>query len=110
MRKLEIDFVFKHYKLLNYKGEYIKRARLLSVLHVKLEDIPNELLVYDTDEGSFILPTKGDYLLLIFLKPYEEQGGSNLFTTLRKDNKENNLKYNTNIGKIFFINFIPYII
>ena len=82
----------------------IAEATLLEVITVKLEDLSQELLEYDTafaiaDDHSK-LPKKGKYLLLLFLFSYEKR----ITTTLRPAWPPNKEKfYRDNIGKIFDI-------
>jgi hypothetical protein len=90
---------FSHYynKLYNKKREIVEMATLLDVVVVQLEDLSKEFLDYDTDDGLFMLPKKGMYLMLIFLK----WGGDGLFTTLRRDTDEKREYYIRNIGSVY---------
>lgn len=53
------------------------KATLIEVLPVKLENLLPTFLDYDTDDGLYKLPKRGNYLMLIF------EGNHGLFTTLR---------------------------
>lgn len=77
----------------------ITQARLLQVLVVDIADLSAEFLDYDTAAGTYQLPTKGKFILLIFLKP----GGVDLFTTLRRWTREKERLYIKNTGEIFYI-------
>lgn len=88
-------------------------ATLIEVLDVKLEDLSEEFLAYDTTFlhlearntkndpllGMYPLPKKGDYLLLIFL------GSKGVFTTLRRKNDEKRAYYRGKIGVNFILEF-----
>lgn len=82
-----------------------KRARLLAVITgfsgELLKSRFPDLVFYDTlrDDGRYydIKPDES-YILLLF-----EGDKGILFTTFRKDNEENFVRYNTSIGQIFWI-------
>ena len=62
----------------------MKRATLLHVQKVRLEDLSPELIDYDTCYGGgehYSLHSKGNYLLLLFRA---EHRGHHIFTTLRR--------------------------
>ena len=66
---------FSHqYGKLNGMG---KQAVLLDVLTIKLEEMSKVFLDFDTDNGLFPLPKRGNYLLLLF------KGDAGIFPTLR---------------------------
>jgi len=73
-----IKFTHAYRKLNNAEGVPVKRARLLDVVEVNLNSLSKSFIAYDTDNGLYALPKSGDYLMLIFLKPFGD-----LFTTLR---------------------------
>ena len=78
-----------------------KRAKLLEVLEVRLENLSPELIKYDTRYGYgnyYKLPAKGDYLLLIFDKaPFWGE----IFTALRRRSGRNLEYYRGLIGQVF---------
>ena len=89
---------FSHtYRKLLIGGELITRAKLLDVHAVKLENLTAELLEYDTD-GKYPLPKKGNYLMLVFLKPGKD---FHLFTTLRSDRPGKFDYYHSRVGELF---------
>ena len=80
-----------------------KHARLLAVFTGITSDILTnrfpDLMFYDTrrDDGRFYKIDEGEkYILLLF-----EGDKGILFTSLRRDNEENFVKYNTAIGQFF---------
>lgn len=75
-----IKFSYPFTKLFT-NSSLTETACLLQVLQVDLSDITQEMRDYDTDFGSYKLPAKGAYLMLIFMKPK----GGGLFTTLRRE-------------------------
>lgn len=81
-------------------GELIRRAKLLSVEPVRLQDLTAEFLEYDTDGGIYTLPKTGNYLKLTFLKP-TKNGETNLFTTLRSDRPGKIDYYLSRVGELF---------
>lgn len=70
-------------------------ARLLEVLNVRLENLSQPFLAYDTDNGTYALPKKGDFLLLIC------DGDNGIFTTLRRRTPEKERYYRSFIGQMF---------
>jgi hypothetical protein len=70
---------------------------------VELSTIPKYFLNYDTDSGIYALPKRGDFLMLLFLKPHKTAGicALNLFTTLRRATTEKVKYYNGAIGEVF---------
>lgn len=103
----KIKFSRYYPKLMNMQSEeplFIENAMLLAVLDVRLEDLPEPLLQYDThfvdasfDDDYFPLPCKGDYLLLLFTK----FGMRDIFTTLRRSTPRKREYYRGLIGKEF---------
>lgn len=91
-----IKFSYPFPKLYGEDGNIINRARLLEVVEVELSNLSAEFLRYDTAQGMYILPAKGSYLLLIFLKP----GNIHTFTTLRRSTPEKLKYYRSQIGEI----------
>ena len=77
-------------------------ARLLEVINVNLQNLSHEFIIYDTD-NIYILPRKGDYMILIFQKIHSP---SDLFTTLRRRTDKKERYYRKNIGKIFTLEII----
>jgi len=53
-------------------------AQLVAVLPVNIEDLNPAFLDYDTDGGKYVLPKKGEYLLLLF------RSRRGIFPTLRR--------------------------
>lgn len=96
---MNIKFSHKYYKLHNFDC-LSKKLQLLDVVNIKLEDMSKEFLDYDTEKGTFPLPKKGDYMMLIFLKDNVYQG-TNLMTTLRRRTPEKEKYYRENIGQWF---------
>jgi len=90
-----IKFSFSFPKLFGEDGYPITRARLLDVHEVELSDLSAEFLAYDTAHGTYQLPLKGAYLMLIFQKP----GSIHLFTTLRRSTPEKLKYYRSLIGE-----------
>ena len=77
-------------------------AVLLQVLPVKLESLSREFIDYDTDNDLFTLPSKGNYLLLIF------EGMNGTFTTLRRNYPPHKRKYyDKNVGNVFEVLIVP---
>jgi hypothetical protein len=102
-----IRFSHKYIKLMDGRGEAIRKATLLQVLPVELGTLSPQFIDYDTDNGKYKLPFKGMYLLLIFQKP-----NCDLFTTIRsmhsyqkwRGEQVNKLPYYQNlVGKVFDI-------
>jgi len=75
-------------------------ARLLEVINVNLQNLSHYFITYDTD-NMYILPRKGDYIMLIFQKINSSLMSIDLFTTLRRRNDKKERYYRKNIGKIF---------
>ena len=94
----QIKFSHKYQKLLNSHNDVIETATLLQVIPVNLEDLSQYFLDYDTDKGTYELPKRGKYLMLIFLKEHTDL---NLFTTLRRFTPEKFCFYSRNVGKVF---------
>ena len=94
-----INFSYSFPKLYGEDGNPISRCRLLQVQPVDLAELSVELIEYDTAHGAYLLPSKGDYLMLIFLKP----GSIHLFTTLRRRTPEKEKYYRSKIGEVFHI-------
>jgi len=89
------------------------KALLCGVFNVNLEDLPKQLIGYDTfyvdgsKRGHYPLPKKGKYLLLLFLfhavAPDGEPmyGISTLFTTLRRWTPRKEEYYKSKVGEYF---------
>lgn len=92
---MHIKFSHKYEKLGGLKsGDQVK---LLQVVNVKLEQMSNSFLMYDTD-GVYKLPKQGEFLMLIF-----EKGHGNIFTTLRRFTPNKNEYYRIHQGEFFNI-------
>lgn len=101
---MNIKFSHEYWKLKNADGN-CKKLCLLDVVNIKLEDMSFDFLNYDTDDGHFKLPAKGDYMMLIFLKDNQYQG-LNLMTTLRRRTPDKEKYYRKNIGQWFNVEFV----
>lgn len=77
-------------------------ATLLEVITVKLEECSEGFLRYDTDDGKYQLPKKGDFLMLIFKKG----NSSNVFTTLRRSTPQKEQYYREQIGRLFEVEVV----
>ena len=99
-----IKFSHQYTKLQNIglHGEicYPLEMQLLEVFEVQLEELSKEFLTYDTDNGKYVLPKKGLYLMLVFRKSTE-----NIVTTLRRHTREKAIYYKKQIGKIFNVEY-----
>ena len=97
---IKFDRPFTKLKLVGLSERYVESAILLDV-HCDIS--PSEtFLKYDTfaderEEPYSIDPNK-EYILLIFI---EANYNTHTFLTLRKDTKENRLKYMRKIGEVF---------
>lgn len=108
---LNIKFSRPYSKLVFPSPQYrfCKIAKLLEVIPVELSDLSAEFLAYDTDNGTYELPKKGKYLMLIFqnatvynVKPSEiYRPEQHVFTTIRRETPEKLLYYRKNIGELF---------
>ena len=98
---MKIKFTHKYNKLKNDDGTIDSSFKLIDLIPVNLENLSEEFLKYDTDNGLFQLPKKGNYMMLIFQK---NKGG--IFTTLRRLTPEKLRYYTESIGKIFEVEFI----
>jgi len=98
-----INFSHLYPKLLDEHNDLIEWATLLDVSLVELADLSGSFLGYDTNYGEFPLPKKGQYLLLLFLKPPAIPGvcATNLFTTLRRSTPAKHNYYQALIGREF---------
>ena len=78
-----------------------KRAKLLEVLEVRLENLSPELIKYNTrcGYGNYCkMPASGKYLMLIFDKaPFWGE----IFTTLRRSKPQKLEYYRGLIGQVF---------
>jgi len=97
----QIKFSHIYNKLLDSHDDVIGKATLLQVIPIKLEDLSADFIDYDTDYGTYQLPVKGEYMMLIFLKPSFGCPNLNLFTTLRRWTPEKYRYYLEKVGKIF---------
>jgi hypothetical protein len=104
---MKIKFSHTYQKLLDSHNDVIETATLLHVQIVNLEDLRLSFINYDTDNGKYKLPSKGKYLMLIFLKPHEDfVTDLNLFTTLRRFTDEKYDYYCNGIGRVFNIELV----
>jgi len=72
---------------------------------VEIRDLDISFIEYDTDNGSFSLPTAGRFAVLLFEKPETRPGESNLFTTIRKNEKNEVAEYRKHRGEEYFIQY-----
>jgi hypothetical protein len=99
-----IFFSHRYPKLLDRHNNVVESAKLIGLFRVKLEDLHPSFLFYDTDNGKYELPKKGDFLMLLFLKPFETHvTEQNLFTTLRRYTPEKYEYYRKVVGFDFEI-------
>lgn len=94
-----IKFSHTYAKLTDLSGHTITHAKLLDVIPRKLEDVSAELITWDTDNGAYRLPPKGEYLMLVFQKP----GKLDLFCTFRRAAPGKEEYYRKCLGEIFYI-------
>jgi hypothetical protein len=101
---MEIKFSHRYSKLMTGKEDFgfCKRLCLLDVVNVKLEDLSESFLDYDTDEGTFELPKKGDYMMLLFKK----ETTTHLLTTLRRRTPDKEKYYRSAIGQWFNVVYL----
>lgn len=92
-----IRFSHAYKKLLVAPGKPARTAMLLDVIPVKLQQLCDHFLRYDTDGFKFHLPHSGDYILLIFRKDLT----NDCFTTLRKAEPEKVTYYRHARGEVF---------
>ncbi|MBX4215586.1 hypothetical protein KW797_01410 [Candidatus Parcubacteria bacterium] len=77
-------------------------ATLLDVLIVRIETLSPAFLDYDTDDGMFKLPKKGEFMMLMF------EGSRGLLTTLRSSWRQSKVAYYQKlIGQDFDIVIAP---
>ena len=100
-----IKFSHAYHKLM-VNGHVCRKAMLLQVLSVTLDQLSKEFIDYDTDNGKYKLKHDTLWLMLIFQK---EDG--HIFTTLRQQfsnyghNKE--AYFQSLIGKEFEVIILP---
>lgn len=102
---MNIKFSHKYPKLISHDGNICEMAKLLDVININIENLSNCFLNYDTANGLFGLPRKGDYMMLIFLKD-GKLFHDNLFTTLRRRTPEKEKFYRESIGTWFDIEIL----
>lgn len=104
----QIFFSHLYPKLLDSHNNMIDSAKLIGLFRVKLEDLHPSFLFYDTDNGKYKLPKRGDFLMLLFLKPFETYiCDQNLFTTLRRYTPQKDIYYQKKVGMDFDIIYKP---
>jgi hypothetical protein len=81
-------------------GANTEGVKLLDVIEIDLKTLSKPFLDYDTDNGKYVLPKKGKYLMLIFEKNIGNDE-LDLFTTLRRYTPEKYTYYNLQIGNLF---------
>lgn len=99
-----IKFSHIYPKLLDSLNDVIEQAQLLEVIPVRLESLSADFIDYDTNKGAYPLPKRGDYLMLVFLKPHEDYfSDTNLFTTIRRNISWKEEYYRGLIGEWFTV-------
>lgn len=98
-----ITFSHRYPKLFDEENCVISTATLLDVTLIDLEDLHPAFRSYDTDGGRYVLPKRGAYLQLLFLKPPARIGylNANLFTTLRRAAPGKHEYYASLVGREF---------
>jgi len=98
---LRINFSHKYNKM-PYGFE---SSKLLDVLPIRLEDLSQEFLLYDTsyldggEEKLYALPAKGAYMILLL---QANSGAGPLWTTIRSQWPFDKLEYyKSHIGEVF---------
>lgn len=94
-----IKFTHTYAKLLGKDDKPITYAKLLDVIPRRMEDVSSELIAWDTDQGTYQLPKKGQYLMLVFMKP----GKKDTFSTFRRYTPAKEEYYRKAMGEIFYI-------
>lgn len=95
MKRIRFSHAYK--KLWVAHGVLARTATLLDVIPVKLQQLCDHFLRYDTDGFKFHLPHTGDYILLIFRKDLT----NDCFTTLRKAEPDKVIYYRQARGEVF---------
>lgn len=90
-----IAFSYPFPKLYGRDESPVTLCRLLQVIEVDLADLTQEFINYDTHDGTYQLPKRGKYLLLILQKP----SGVDLFTTLRRSTPQKLEYYKRMVGE-----------
>lgn len=101
---MKIKFSHKYSKLCT-GNNFCKNLFLLDVVNIKLEEMSKCFIEYDTDEGLFQLPGKGDYMMLLFMKD-NTSCGTNLMTTLRRRTPDKEKYYRSLIGQWLEVEFV----
>lgn len=96
-------FSHKYHKLVGLDGDTVRELKLLEVVLTDLSDLSSHFLEYDTDHGTYRLPPKGLYMMLIFLKP----SGNDLLTTLRRFTADKYDYYSKAVGEKFGVEIRP---
>lgn len=78
MKTPHIKFSHAYAKLADGNSGFIRKARLIQVLSVTIEELTKDFLDYDTDFGKYSLAFDTLYVILLFQKP-----NGDLFTTVR---------------------------
>lgn len=97
----QIKFSHKYKKLKNLDGSIVNKLKLLDVWPITLESISKQFINFDTDDGLYQLPEKGNYMVIVFLKP----SGLDLCITIRSFRQEKFKYYKSKIGEEFDIIF-----
>lgn len=104
-----IKFSHIYPKLLDEHNDMIETATLVQVSRVYLEQLHPSFIAYDTNNGEYQLPEKGEFLQLLFLKPPELTDGicaANLFTILRRATTGKFRYYADLVGQEFIVELL----
>ena len=94
---MSLKITFSHrYKKLQALGSS-RSAGLVAVLNVNLEELSPAFIAFDTDNGTYPLPKKGKYMLLLFI------GALGMFPTLRRWTPQKEEYYRKNVGAMFSV-------
>jgi hypothetical protein len=102
---MNIKFSHKYPKIMTEQNTVCDMAKLIEVININLENLSEHFLKYDTADGLFKLPKKGEYMMLIFLKDGDTPN-DNLFTTLRRRTPDKEKYYRSSIGTWFDIEIV----
>lgn len=102
MRVIRFSHEYNKLHVVNSGSFVCRQATLLDVVPVKLENLSDKLIAFDTDNGAFELPKKGEYLMLIFQKSKFD-----ILTTIRRSTPEKYDYYKKAIGETFKVEVKP---
>ena len=96
-----IKFSHAYKKLRNEKGEVIKTAKLILATKIRIEQFPKSFIEYDTEDGLYVLPDRGDFIIMFFEK--KDAYASNIFSTIRPYTENKYQYYLRAVGETFNI-------